>query len=144
MDKLAFWVIQIPGWALFIYLVFAQCTAAFSYQLGVKMGTQEPAEQITEVGAAFWWGLAFADLIFYTPILGLGLIGNILAADWAPLVLGAALGTTVYWPIASLATVRAARGAPGWSLSKERQYWIVLPVIAGWGILGIVLLWITT
>ena len=76
----AFWFIQIPGWLLFFYLVVAQCTAAVSYQLGVRMGTQEPAEQITVVGTAFWWGLAFADLIFYTPILGLGLIGHLLGS----------------------------------------------------------------
>jgi hypothetical protein len=72
MSGSAFWIIQAPGWLLFIYLVFAQCAAAFSYNLGVRMGTQEPAMQITEVGAAFWWALAFADLVFYTPLLGLG------------------------------------------------------------------------
>ena len=108
------------------------------------MGTQESAEQITQIGTAFWWGLAFADLVFYTPMLGLGLVGHLVKADWALLALGAALGTTVYWPIASLATVRAARGAVGWSLPKERQYWILLPLIAGWGFLGIILLWTTT
>jgi len=143
MADTSFWFIQLPGWALVIYLVFAQCTAAFSYSLGVKMGTQEPAEQITQVGAAFWWGLAFADLVFYTPLLGLGLIGHYLATDWAILVLGAGLGATVYWPIASLATVQAARGAPGWSLPKERQYWIVLPLIAGWGLVSMILLWVS-
>ena len=140
MDGFAFWFIQLPGWLLFVYLVIAQCTAAISYQLGVKMGTQEPAKQITEVGVAFWWGVAFADLVFYTPLLGLGLIGHWLEVGWAPPVLGAALGTTVYWPIVSLATVRSARGKPGWSLPKERQYWIVLPIFASWGLLGLILL----
>ena len=135
--------IQVPGWALLLYLILAQCPAAFSYKLGVKMGTQEPAEAITEVGAAFWWGLAFADLVFYTPTLALGLAGQLLGTEWAPLILGAALGTTVYWPIASLATVKAARHAPGWSLPKERQYWIVLPLIALWGLAAIILLWVS-
>jgi len=144
MSQFAFWFIQVPGWLLFLYLVVAQCASAISYQLGIRMDMQEPAEQITEVGVAFWWGLAFADLVFYTPLLGLGLIGHFLVADWVPLVLGAALGVTVYWPIVSLATVRAARDAPGWSLPKESQYWVVLPLIAGWGLVGIVLLWVTT
>jgi len=143
MTTFAFWAIQIPGWLLFLYLVAAQCTAAFSYQFGVRMGTQEPAEQITEVGVALFWGFAFADLVFYAPILGLGLVGHALGSGWAPLVLGAALGITTYWPIVSLATVKAARGAPGWSLAKEGQYWVVLPVIALWGLLGIYLLWTT-
>jgi hypothetical protein len=141
METLAFWFIQIPGWLLFVYLVVAQCTAALSYEFGVKLGTQEPAEQITEIGAAFFGGFALADLVFYAPILGLGLVGQILDTDWGTLALAAALGTTVYWPIISLATVRAARGAPGWSLPKEAQYWVVLPLIAAWGLLGLIVLW---
>ena len=142
MADLVFWFIQVPGWLLFLYLVFAQCISAFSYQLGVRMGTQEPAEQITEIGVAFFWAFAFADLVFYTPILGLGLIGHALGSDWAPLVLGAALGITAYWPIVCLATVRAARNAHRWSMPKEGQYWVVLPVIAAWGGLGVLALWV--
>ena len=140
MSNTAFWIIQAPGWILFLYLAVAQCVSAVSYSLGVSMGTQEPAEKITEVGVAFFKGYAGADLVFYTPLLGLGLLGHALEASWAALALSAALGVTVYWPIACLWTVRAARGAPGWDLRKEAQYWMVLPVIAGWGALGLVLL----
>lgn len=140
MEAFAFWFIQIPGWLLFAYLVVAQCSAAVSYDLGVRMGTQDPADRITGVGVAFFRGFALADLVFYTPILGLGLVGHILGLDWTPLVLGAALGITVYWPIVSLVTVRAARGTPGWSLPDEGQYWLVLPIIIAWGIIGLVVL----
>lgn len=143
MSNVSFWFVQIPGWALVIYLIIAQCTAAFSYKLGVRMGTQEPAEKITEVGAALFWAFAFADLVFYTPLLGLGLWGHLIGANWTHLVLGAALGTTVYWPIVCLATVRAARHAPGWSIPKEHQYWIVLPAIALWALAAIILLWLS-
>ena len=140
MSNIAFWLIQIPGWLLFVYLVAAQCAAAVSYSLGVRMGTQEPADRITGVGVAFFKGYAGADLLFYTPLLGLGLIGHSVGASWTTVILSAALGVTVYWPIACLWTVRVARGADGWDLPKEEQYWIVLPVIAGWGMLGLVLL----
>jgi hypothetical protein len=140
MPTIAFWLIQVPGWLLFAYLMAAQCTAAVSYSLGAKMGTQEPADRITEVGVAFFKGYAGADLIFYTPLLAVGLFGHLLGSSWAAVVLGAALGVTVYWPIACLWTVKAARGAVGWYLPKEVQYWIVLPAIAGWGALGLVLL----
>ena len=140
MSNFAFWLIQIPGWLLLAYLLAAQCTAAFSYSFGVKMGTQEPADRITEVGVAFFKGYAGADLVFYVPLLALGLVGHFFGSPWAAVVLGAALGVTVYWPIACLWTVKAARGAVGWDLPKEMQYWIVLPVIAGWGALGLVLL----
>ncbi|MGX9352214.1 hypothetical protein ACS3QZ_13510 [Shimia sp. W99] len=89
---------------------------------------------------AFFKGFAGADLIFYAPLLGLGLVGHILGSSWAVVALGAALGVTVYWPIACLWTVIAARGAADWNLPNEGQYWIVLPAIAGWGALGLVLL----
>ncbi len=133
MQMLSFWAIQGPGWLLFIYLLVAQCLSALNYNLGVRMGFQEPAGKITRVGVAFWWGLAFGDL-FYTPLLGAGLIGHWVGATWGNIILAAALGITAYWPIACLATVSAARGAPGWNLPKERQYWMVLPPIALWAI----------
>ena len=140
MSTIAFWVVQVPGWLLFAYLAAAQCLAAVNYALGVKMGTQEPAERITEVGVAFFKGYAGADLIFYTPLLGFALVGHFLGSSWADVALGGALGVTVYWPIACLWTVKAAQGAAGWELPKEEQYWIVLPVIAGWGAFCLVLL----
>lgn len=140
MSGISFWVVQIPGWILFAYLLVAQCPAAISYTLGIRMGTQEPAERVTEVGVAFWKGYAGADLVFYTPLLGTALVGQIMMASWAELALAAALGITVYWPIACLWTVRAARTASGWRLPKEEQYWIVLPAIASWGAVCLILL----
>ena len=138
MPNIAFWIIQGPGWLLFAYLVVAQCTAAVRYSLGVSLGTQEPAERITDVGVAFFKGYAGADLIVYVPLLGVGLLGHFVGSSWSRIVLGAALGITLYWPIACLWTVRAARGAEGWDLPKEEQYWVVLPLIAGWAVLGLV------
>jgi len=139
MSGAGFWLIQGPGWLLFVYFAIAQCVPAFNYDWGVRMGTQEPAAQATEVGVAFWKGFAVGDLI-YTPLLGLGLVGHLLGAAWSPVILGAALGITVYWPVVCLWTVRSARGAPGWSLPKEGQYWIVLPLIALWAVASLFVL----
>lgn len=126
-----FWMVQIPGWLLFVYLVYAQAIPAFDYELGVRMGTQESAEQITEVGKAFWYGFAFADLVVYLPLLAAGLVGHRLNRQWHRAVLGGALGITVYWPIVVLAAAINARNATGWAID-ERPYWIALPVIALW------------
>lgn len=128
--------LQIPGWLLFAYLVYAQAIPAFDYELGVRMGTQEPAAKITEVGTAFWYGFAFADLVFYIPLLGIGLLGHRQESRWWRPVLGAALGITIYWPIVALAAVVAARDAAGWSID-ETAYWIVLPLIAAWALWGL-------
>lgn len=133
------WWLQIPGWLLLAYLVYAQAIPAFDYELGVRMGTQESAQTITEVGAAFWYGFAFSDLVIYIPLLGIGLIGQLLAFPWWRVVLSAALGITVYWPIVVLATAVDARDASGWNID-ETDYWIVLPIIAVWALFGLVLL----
>lgn len=133
----AFWAIQLPGWILLIYLIYAQGITAFGYDLGVAMGTQEPVENVTEVGAAFWYGFAFGDLLAYIPILLLGLVGHLLAKQWGRIWMAAALGITVYWPIVCLAALVDARGAPGWNIAEEAPYWFALSVIAAWGAWGL-------
>ena len=86
-----YWMLLGPGWLLLAYLVWAQAIPAFDYELGVSMGTQEPAEQITAVGVAFWYGFALADLVVYIPLLMLGLIGYRLGRDWNHRVLASGL-----------------------------------------------------
>jgi len=132
-----FWALQCPGWLLLVYLVYAQGIPAFGYQLGVTMGTQEPASAITEVGAAFWYGFAFGDLVTYIPLLALGLIGHLRDAPWGRIVFGAAMGITVYWPVVCLAAVVKARDAAGWNISNEMPYWIVCVAVALWGAWGL-------
>jgi len=92
---------------------------------------------VTEVGVAYWWAFAFGDLIIYAPLLAVGLIGFGLRKGWGRIILAAALGITVYWPVVSLAVVTAARGAPGWTLNDITAYWVVLPVIILWGLWGL-------
>jgi len=126
-------MLQVPGWLLLVYLVFAQGISALDYELGVRLGTQESPEAITEVGAAFWYGFAFGDLVTYIPLLCIGLIGYMRRAAWGRLAFAAALGITIYWPIVCLAAMVKARGAAGWNLPSEVPYWIVCIVIELWG-----------
>lgn len=132
-----FWMIQVPGWLLLAYLILAQGVSAIDYELGVSLGTQEPAEAITEVGTAFFYGFALGDLLTYIPILGAGLIGHFRSRPWGRVLLSAALGITVYWPVVCLSTVVAARDVAGWSIASETPYWTVLPLIALWGAWGL-------
>jgi hypothetical protein len=133
---IGYFALQGPGWLLLLYLIVAQAIPAFDYELGVAMGTQESAAQITAVGTAFFYGFAFGDLIVYIPLLAFGLIGHARARNWGRVTLIAALGITIYWPVVCLAAAVAARGAPGWNLSNEGTFWLVLPPIAFWAAWG--------
>jgi len=130
-------MLQVPGWLLLAYLVYAQGITAFGYNIGVRMGTQEPADTITEVGAAFWYGFALGDVLTYIPMLLAGLIGHMRARPWGRILFAAALGITFYWPVVGLVTVVEARDASGWELTDEAPYWIVLPLITLWGAWGL-------
>lgn len=130
------WV-QVPGWLLLLYLVYAQVPAAFDYEIGVRMGTQEPAESITDIGVAFWFGFAFADLLVYVPLLAAGLVGFWRDYRWGRVLLGAALGITIYWPVVVLAATVDARDAAGWAID-ETPYWIVLPIIVVWAVAALI------
>ncbi len=132
-DRRELLLVQVPGWLLLVYLVYAQVPAAFDYEIGVRMGTQEPAELITEVGVAFWYGFAFADLLVYIPLLAAGLIGLWRGVLWGRVLLAAALGITVYWPVVVLAAAVDARDAAGWAID-DTSYWIVLPIITLWAL----------
>ncbi len=133
----SFWFLQVSGWLFAAYLIYAQGVSALSYDYGVAMGTQESATQISEVGTAFWYGFAFGDAVFYIPLLVVGLVAFAKGHGWGRGLLIAAMGITVYWPVVCLSAIVAARGAPGWNLPKESDYWIVLPLIALWGAWGL-------
>ena len=134
---MTFWSLQGPGWLLPVYLLIAQAPAAFSYELGVAMGTQEPAGMISEVGTAFWHGFAIADTLIYIPLLFLGLIGHLRDRPGARVALSAALCISVYLPLGCLSAMVCARDAAGWDLIGEGPYWIVCLTIAAWGIWGL-------
>ena len=136
----AFWFLQATGWLVLAWLIYAQGIPAFDYEWGVKMGTQEPAERVTEVGAAFWYGFAVGDLIAYIPLLGVGLLGHLRGSGWATVPLAAALGVSLYWPIVSLAALVRARGAAGWTVADEMPYWVVCLLTACWALWGLMYL----
>ena len=136
----SFWSIHAPGWLLLLYLVYAQAISAFNYETGVRMGTQEPAEVVSEVGVAFWYGFALGDLAAYIPLLAVGLVACWTGRRWGRIILAAALGVTIYWPVVCLITIVAARDASDWKLADESPYWFVLPAIALWGAWGLLTL----
>jgi hypothetical protein len=134
---IGFWALQVPGWVSVLLLIFSQGIAALDYELAVRLGTQDSADAVTEVGASFWYGFAFGDLVIYIPLLAAGLYGYWLGRTWGRVLLSAALGITVYWPVVCLAAVFTAHNAAGWDPAHETAFWIALPVIVLWAAWGL-------
>ena len=60
-----------------------------------------------------------------------------MARAWGRVLLAAALGITIYWPVACLATDFAARDIVSWNPANVEAFWIVLPLVALWGAWGL-------
>ena len=109
------------------------------------MKTQEPVEVIGPIGMAFYKAFSVADTFVYLPILISGLLLHLSTGDSPDnksslILLAAAYGITVYWPIDCLAAVIYAKGS--WNLQEEAEaeYFLVLPVIALWGLVCLAIL----
>ena len=112
------------------------------------MKTQEPVEVIGPIGMAFYKAFSVADTFVYLPILISGLLLHLSTGDSPDnksslILLAAAYGITVYWPIDCLAAVIYAKGS--WNLQEETEaeYLMVLPVIALWGLACLAILFTT-
>ena len=125
---------QCPGWALLLYLVYSQAIAAINYEHGLLFAAWERSAALAESDIGVWYGFVLADLVVYVPLLAAGLSGIWLGAPWRRPVFGAALGITLYWPVAILATIVATRESNQSVLTSDPVYWVMLPLIVVWAL----------
>jgi hypothetical protein len=137
-----FLFLQLTSWIFLAYLFVAQVIPVFDYDIGIAMKTQESIQEVGPIGVAFYKGFAASDALVYLPLMAAGLLLHLAGGHEEPskLLLGAAYGITIYWPVDCLAALEAARGH--WNLPKEAEdeYGMALPVIAFWGFICLVLL----
>ena len=107
-------------------LPIGQTMAVIDYDFAVRLGMQEPASQITEIGVALNKGFGAADTLVYLPLFAIGLVGYWRGRSWGLIPLAAALGITAYWPVLCLYFLYAARNAPGFATSNYGLYLAIL------------------
>ena len=132
-----FWVLIVIAVLLGILLLVGQTFSLFAYELTVSWGLQESADEITDVGIAFAKGFAFADTVFYLPLLIAGIIGLIKRTRWGLYAMLATLGITVYWPIVHLIAIWSEREAINLLPEKYTSFTITLSLLVIYGIWGI-------
>ena len=137
-----FMFLQISSWIFLAYLFVAQVIPVFDYDIGIAMSTQESQEIVSPIGVAFYKGFIVSDTLAYAPLMAAGLLLHLAGGyeEASRLLLAAAYGITIYWPLDCLAAVEAASGY--WNLPKEAEgeYWMALPVIAAWGCVSLFIL----
>lgn len=74
-NDIGFWLLILVGMLLAIMLLVGQTLALFNYELAIELGLQETEAEVGKVGIGFAKGFAFADTVFYLPILIVGIIG---------------------------------------------------------------------
>ena len=139
-NSVGFWVLG--GGALFICVTrpVGQTMSLIDYDLTVSWGLQEPASEITAMGVVLNKAFAAADTVVYLPLMVIGLAGLWLRKKWGLIALSAGLGITAYWIIEVLYFIYAARGLPGFTLSKQTTFTLMLVPLVVYAIWGLVFL----
>ena len=136
-----FWILISFGILLNILYLFGQTMALISYDFTVRIGLQEPIEDITAIGIALNKGFGLGDSLVYMPLFILGILGLFKRTVWGYYTMSAAMGITIYWPVVSIATVFFAMGSEGWNFGDYTSYSFLLGFIALYGLWGLYFLY---
>jgi hypothetical protein len=132
-----FWFLFITSLIILAWLFIGQMMAFVNYGFTVSIGLQEPVHVIGEMGVAVNKGFGVGDTAAYIPLMIFGLIGLMARKRWSLIIMGAAFGITVYWPVTCMFILLFARGTPGYSFTSFGSYTVVLSIITLYGIWGI-------
>ncbi len=135
---LAFWIICVFMILSVGMLLMGQTTAVFAYDFAVRLGLQEPVDQMSPFGVAVNKAFGVSDTLIYVPLFVIALVGLIRRRRWALPVTAAVMGISAYWATTCSAIFGFVVGAPGYSFVPGLEYWITLGgyiVIGVWGII---------
>ncbi|GFH45345.1 hypothetical protein CTEN210_01819 [Chaetoceros tenuissimus] len=123
--------LQTTSWMFVSVLFVGQVLPIIDYEIGVKMGTQEPVEQVGKTGVVFNKGFIFADSVFYVPLFLVGLFLYTYRSDLSKPCLAGAYAITVYWSLVCPTVLKEA----DYQLppQKQDQWMTVLPIVSVWG-----------
>ncbi len=121
---------------LLIFLLVGQSFALINYDFLVSIGLQESVEEITLVGIAFAKGFAFGDTVIYIPLIIAGVVGLLKRKRWGFHAFFGSLAISVYWPLVHLFAIIIEQEAITLPPGKYLSFYIILPLIASYGLWG--------
>ncbi len=133
----AFWVICVFLALSVIVLLLGQTTSIFAYDFAVRLGLQEPIEEVTAFGVEMNRAFGLGDTAVYIPLMLVSLAGLLLRKRWALLTTAAVMGISAYWSLTVAAVLVFLRGVPEYQLVPGLEYWVFLGAYLVFGVWGI-------
>ena len=137
---IAFWVICVFFIYSMLFLLAGQTTALFNYDFAVRLGLQEPVEEISRYGIEVNRSFGGSDTIIYLPMIVVSLVGLSRGKRWSLLTTSAVMGISAYWAVVVVFMLLFLRGVPSFNLAAGPGYWIIMAIYIIFGVWGILYL----
>ena len=139
---ISFWLVTLFLFVSLLLLLLGQTTAIFNYDFAVRLGFQEPVEEIGKFGVQVNRAFGVSDTLVYIPLIILSLIGLFLKKKWALFTTSSVMGISVYWATTAAFIFYFLTGVTDYHFIPGTEYWVFMSfyIIAGvWGLLYIIL-----
>ena len=136
----AFWVIVVFLALSTVLMLIAQTTPVFNYDLAVRLGFQNGADQISEFGVQVIRAFCVSDTLVFIPLTVISLLGLVLRKHWALFTTAAVTGISVYWVVAYGFMVEFLSGMPGYHAVLGPADWTIMGAYVVFGVWGLVYL----
>ena len=115
-------------------LLLGQTMALVDYDLSVRFGLQESAEQVGAHGVQVNRAFGAGDTIVYVPLMVASLAGLWLRKRWALLTTAAVAGISTYWTVTIGCMLAFLPGTPGYSYAPPVGIWLFVVAYMLFGI----------
>lgn len=139
-SPVAFWAIVVFLALSTILMLIAQTTPIFDYELAVRLGFQNGADQISEFGVQVIRAFCVSDTLVFIPLTLLSLIGLLLKKHWSLFTTAAVTGISIYWVVAYGFMVSFLNGMPGYHVVLGLPDWIIMGAYVVFGVWGLLYL----
>ena len=115
-------------------LLLGQTMALVDYDLSVRFGLQESAEQVGAHGVQVNRAFGAGDTIVYVPLMVASLAGLWLRKRWALLTTAAVAGISTYWTVTIGCMLAFLPGTPGYNYAPPLGIWLFVVAYMLFGI----------
>lgn len=115
-------------------LLLGQTMALVDYDITVRLGLQESAEQVGAHGVQVNRAFGAGDTIVYVPLMVASLAGLWLRKRWALLTTAAVAGISTYWTVTIGCMLAFLPGTPGYNYAPPLGIWLFVVAYMLFGI----------